>query len=125
MPSKRVLHFGYDELLAEARTMILEDAGYETLAAAEPKQALRMLRSKTVNVVMVCHSVPPDDLADVLQQMKLVKPHIPLLVVHVGGLIQPQRSLADGFIDGLRGPEHLLARVAACIARVNRTAAAS
>jgi len=57
--------------------------------------------------------------------MKLLKPHVPVVVVHVGGLIQPQRSLADGFIDGLRGPEHLLSRVAACIAGPTATATAS
>jgi hypothetical protein len=35
----------------------------------------------------------------------------PVLVVHVGGLTSPHRAQADGFVDGLRGPEHLIARV--------------
>ena len=115
MPSRNVvLHFGYDKLLSEARIVVLEDAGYQVIAVDTPSTALRVLRTKPVGLVVACHSVPPDELASVLQQMKVV-----------GGLIQPQRSLADGFIDGLRGPEHLVSRVTASIARDNRTAVAS
>jgi hypothetical protein len=44
------------------------------------------------------------------------------MIVHVGGLVRPQRSHADGFIDGLRGPEHMLAQVGSFITR-NITAA--
>jgi hypothetical protein len=120
-----VLHFGYDELLSDARIAVLEDAGYEAIAVDGPAAALRVLRTRSIRLVMACHSVPPDELYDLLQKMKLVKPKVPVLVVHVGGLIQPQCSPADGFIDGLRGPEHLLSRVAACIAGNRITAAAS
>lgn len=125
MARKLVLHFGYDELLSEARVMVLEDAGYDAIAVRVPAEAVRLLRAKPVKLVLACHSVPADELASVLRQMKLAKPSVPILLVHVGGLLPPQRAQADGFIDGLRGPEHLLSRVASCIAEDSRIAAAS
>jgi CheY-like chemotaxis protein len=122
---KLILHFGYDKLLAEARGIILEDSGYEVVAAHTGAAAIQVLRARRVSLLIACHSVPPDELARVLQQMKQLQPRVPIVVVHVGGLIQPQRSVADGFIDGLRGPEHLLSQVAATITRNSKIATAS
>ena len=68
---KLVLHFGYDELLSEARIMVLEDAGYDAIAVDLPAAALRVLRTKPIRLVVVCHSVPPSELAALLEQMNL------------------------------------------------------
>jgi CheY-like chemotaxis protein len=122
---KLILHFGYDKLLTEARGIVLEDSGYEVVAADTGAAAIQLLRTRRVSLVVACHSVPPDELARVLQQMKQVQARVPIVVVHVGGLIQPQRAVADGFIDGLRGPEHLLSQVAATITRSSKIATAS
>lgn len=119
-----ILHFGNDPLLAEARVLVLEDAGYDVFAAETQAAALRLLRNERIEVVIACHTVPPDELESTVQQIRMLKPHVPVIVVHVGGLVPPQRALADGFIDGLRGPEHLLSQVAGTITR-NTTAAAS
>jgi DNA-binding response OmpR family regulator len=123
--SRLILHFGTDALLSEARAQVLEDAGYEVLTVDTHNAALRVLRTRAVLAVIVCHSVPPDELEAALAMIKNLKPHVPIMVVHVGGLVRPHRSLADGFVDGLRGPEHLLSQVAAFITRSKATAAAS
>jgi CheY-like chemotaxis protein len=122
---KLVLHFGYDELLSDARIMVLEDAGYEAVAVRTSSAALHVLRTRPVRLVLVCHSVPGEELARLLRQTKQAKPQVPAVVIHLGGLVQPQRSLAAGFIDGLRGPEHLLCQVAACLAPRHTIAAAT
>ena len=118
-----VLHYGYDELLSEARVAVLEDAGYEVLCADGPAAAMRVLRARSIRLVIACHSVPADELESVARQMRQYKPKIPILVVHVGGLINPQRALADACVDGLRGPQHLLSQVASWAGRVTRLAA--
>ncbi len=120
-----ILHYGTDALLADARVRVLEDAGYEVLVATTPAVALRLLRSSSIEAVIVCHSVPPDELQRAVREMKQIKRNVPVLAIHVGGLLQPQRTVADGFIDGLRGPEHLLSRIATVIGRSDSTAAAS
>ena len=48
-----------DELLSEARIMVLEDGGYDVIAVDLPAAALRVLRTKPIRLVVVCHSVPP------------------------------------------------------------------
>jgi CheY-like chemotaxis protein len=125
MPGRHVvLHFGNDPLLTEARVLVLEDAGYEVVAAETQAGALRLLKSRRVSLVVACHSIPPEELEAAVRQMKQLKPGLPVIVVHVGRLLPPQRSVADGFVDGLRGPEHLLAQIASFVSR-NGTAAAS
>jgi CheY-like chemotaxis protein len=120
-----VLHFGNDPLLTEARVLVLEDAGYEVVAAETQAGALRLLKSRRVSLVVACHSIPPEELEAAVRQMKQLKPGLPVIVVHVGRLLPPQRSVADGFVDGLRGPEHLLAQIASFVSRNSSTAAAS
>lgn len=121
--NRLILHFGNDSLLAEARMLVLEDAGYDVVPADTQADALRFLRSRSVSLVIACHSVPPEELESTVRQIKQLRPRIPVMIVHVGGLVRPQRSTADGFIDGLRGPEHMLSQVASFITR-NNTAAA-
>ncbi len=118
-----VLHYGYDELLSEARVSVLEDAGYEVIFADNPAAALRALRARRVSLVIACHSVPADELESVVHQMRQYKPKVPILVVHLGGLINPQRTLVDACVDGLRGPQHLLSQVASWSGRATRMTA--
>lgn len=109
--SRTVLHLGYDSLLSEARAHVLENAGYRVLDASDVAAAQRFCRGMTVDLLIVCHSVPPEDAEAVIAETRKRRPHVPVLVVHVGGLTSPQRAQANGFVDGLRGPEHLIARV--------------
>ncbi len=122
--SRLLLHYGTDSLLTEARVRVLEDAGYDVLVVATARAAVHATRSRAVVAVVACHSVPPDELEAVVREIKQLKPRVPIIVIHVGGLIQPHRSLADGFVDGLRGADHLLSQIASLIARNRPTAAA-
>ncbi len=122
---RMILHYGNDALLTEARIRVLEDAGYEVVKADTANAAFRALRTCAVDLVLVCHSVGAEELEAAVAEMKRLKGHVPVLVIHVGGLVRPQRARADGFIDGLRGPEHLLAQVANFVAQTDSTAAAS
>jgi DNA-binding response OmpR family regulator len=119
-----LLHFGYDGLLSEARALVLEQAGYEVVIAYSGKEAFKVLRNRSVALILVCHSVPPDEAATVLEEMKRLRPLVPIVMVHVGGLSQTERRYADGFVDGLRGPDHLLARISNFVA-ADTSAAAS
>jgi len=124
MPSRHViLHFGYDPLLTDARIAVLEDAGYEVITADTSAAAMRVLRTRRVHLIVACHSVPPEELQFTVRHMRLLRPKVPILVVHVGGLVDPQRALADACVDGLRGPEHLLSQVASSLIRATRAAA--
>ena len=124
-----LLHFGNDVLLSEARQQVLEDAGYDVMVADTQAEVMRVLRTRRVGAVIACHSVSPGELESTVRQIRQLSPRLPVIAVHVGGLIGAPRALADGFIDGLRGPEHLLSQVASFVTRdvVTRdtTAAAS
>ncbi len=120
-----LLHFGYDGLLSEARAVVLEQAGYEVVLAHSGNDALRVIKSRSVDLVLVCHSVPPEEAQPVLAEIRRLRPRVPILAVHVGGLTQPERRYADGFVDGLRGPDHLLARISTFLSTADSSAAAS
>ncbi len=126
MPAPCVLlHFGYDSLLSEARAVVLEQAGYEVVIAHSRKEALTVLRNRSIGLVLICHSVPPEEAHTVMAERTRLRPHIPIVAVHVGGLTQPERRCADGFVDGLRGPDHLLARISSFLSAADTGAAAS
>jgi DNA-binding response OmpR family regulator len=112
MPNRLLLHYGYDGLLTETRIQVLEQAGYEVVSAGSGREALRLLGDHAVALVIVCHSVPPEETEQVLPEMKRLSPLTPILIIHLGGLTDLERRHADGFVDGLRGPDHLLARIA-------------
>lgn len=120
-----LLHFGHDGLLSEARAQVLEQAGYEVVVAYSGPDAFRVLRNRSVALVLVCHSVPPEEAQSVLAEVKRLRPRVPIVVVHVGGLTEPERRYADGFVDGLRGPDHLLARISTFLGIADTSAAAS
>ena len=96
------MHYGCDELLCEARVAVLEDAGYEVLSAETPAAVLRTLRARRVSLVIACHSIPADELESVVRQMRQYKPRVPILVVHVGGLINPQRAMESPACDMIK-----------------------
>ena len=110
-----ILHFGNDSLLSEARIRILEDAGYKVVSATTKASALRLLRTRCIGLVIMCHSVPPGEVESTAKEIRKLKARVPLILVHLGGLVRALQSVADGFVDGLRGPDHLLAQVATLI----------
>ncbi len=125
MPSvPAILHFGYDDLLADARAEVLENAGYEFLPLKTRADAIRVFEARPVDMVIICHTVPATEAKLVVAEMKETKPETPIVVVHVGGgLSHPARRQADGFVDGLRGPEHLLTRVDTLLGQARRAIA--
>ena len=119
-----ILHFGYDENLADSRGQVLEDAGYEFLPVSTPLDAVRLSEARRIDLVIVCHTVPASEAKLVVAELKESFPSRPVMVVHVGGsLVHPARRQADGFVDGLRGPEHLLMRVEALLGQTRRAIA--
>ncbi|MGI9100914.1 MAG: hypothetical protein ACR2IF_00590 [Terriglobales bacterium] len=118
---RTILQLGSDALLSDARATVLENAGYEVLVARSLPVALRHLRTRQVDLILICHSV--EDLEVSIQEFRRNNRHAPIALVHVGGLTQPSRSAANVLIDGLRGPEHLLAQIGNIIGRRRRAAA--
>ena len=79
-----VLVYGSDKLLLETRTMVLEQAGFRVLSAAEPSEAELLIGAHPVSLVVLCHSLSAIRCESVLEFAKSRKPAVRTLVLTAG-----------------------------------------
>lgn len=61
MPRVVVLAVGYDPLLLETRSRVLQSAGYTVTSVRSLKQAVSQFREGDFDLFVLCHSVPEED----------------------------------------------------------------
>ena len=61
MPRVVVLAVGYDPLLLETRSRVLQSAGYTVTSVRSLKQAVSQLLEGDFDLVVLCHSIPEGD----------------------------------------------------------------
>lgn len=59
--SALILNVGYDALLLRSRTMLLQSKGYCVESASSIEEAIRRFRAGDFDLVILCHSIPPED----------------------------------------------------------------
>lgn len=59
--SALILNVGYDALLLRSRTMLLQSKGYTVESASSIEEALRLFQAGDFDLVLLCHSIPPED----------------------------------------------------------------
>lgn len=61
MPRVVVLAVGYDPLLLDTRSRVLQNAGYTVVSARSLRQALTQFHEGDFDLVVLCHSIPEED----------------------------------------------------------------
>jgi CheY-like chemotaxis protein len=93
-----------DEQLARACVQILERAGYRVAVAHDGVDAIRLLKSLAIDLLLVDMFLPTRDGFEVLAACRLVRPGIPILAVSGGGGVsEPGAVLADAKRLGAAG----------------------
>jgi len=57
----QVLSVGYDRNLMLSRSLLLRNSGYEVMEAHSRHQALALVRSAEIDVLLICHTVPENE----------------------------------------------------------------
>jgi DNA-binding NtrC family response regulator len=75
----RILSLGYDSTLMPVRTMLLKRAGYQVVEASSCPQALAEIGLDSIDLVVICHSVPADEQKRLIAQVKSIRPDLTVL----------------------------------------------
>lgn len=94
-----------EENIRDALVKILHKEGYNTLAAAEGKEALGILREKDVNLVLTDLKMPVMDGLELLTACKMIKPTVEVILITAYGTIEKAvTAIKDGAYDFIVKP---------------------
>jgi CheY-like chemotaxis protein len=102
-----------DELIGlKIRKLILERSGYEVLTAEDGPRGLDVFRSTDVHGVVLDYFMPGMDGGLVAEQMKGIKPRVPILMLSAYFSL-PEHALdhVDAFVTKGQSPEILLEKI--------------
>jgi two-component system response regulator CpxR len=101
-----------EEPALHLRRLVLESAGYRVLAATEVPAAMELFRENHVDLVIADHLLRGATGGQVAQQMKRVKPEVPIMIF--SGLAETPEGAesADAFVSKGQNPTDLLKHVA-------------
>ncbi len=96
----------------EGRKMLLEEDGYQVLTAANGKEAVQVLASNPVDLVLFDSHMPQKDGGEAAMHMKACKPDVPIALLS-GDEWPPPSALeaVDAFISKSEPVEELLEKV--------------
>jgi CheY-like chemotaxis protein len=93
------------------RKFVLQKAGYQVLTAHSGKDALGIVRSRDVDLILSDYLMPNMTGAELAIQVKAHNPN--LRVVLISGLneLPMDSTVADGFLSKVEGPDALCSRI--------------
>lgn len=102
-----ILTISRDQPLQHSRTLVLQAAGYRVSAASNDNEAIRFVETeKSINLVLLCHSVPEASRVFLVTRIKELKPKLPILMLYNG--YDPTQARVDGSLHSLETPEAML-----------------
>ena len=104
---KSILTISRNPQLQQLRTLILRHAGYLVSAAISDKEAIDFIKTdKSINLVLLCHSVPEASRISLAASIKELEPTLPILMLYNG--YDPTNAKVDGSLHNLDSPEAML-----------------
>jgi CheY-like chemotaxis protein len=105
--TKSILTVSRDAELQYVRTLVLQHAGYQVSAALSDNEAINFIKAdKSINLVLLCHSVPEASRVFLATRIKELKPTLPILMLYNG--YDPTEAKVDGSVHNLDTPEAML-----------------
>lgn len=93
------------------RQVLLQNAGYEVLSAADGEQALHFFATHNVELVLLDYLLPGVDGGVIAQAMKQHKPLVPVIIVSASPVDELGLTCVDCFIRKGQGPAFLLEKI--------------
>jgi CheY-like chemotaxis protein len=106
------------------RSRVLEKAGHDVIPARSASEALEILQSRPVDLVLTDLLMPGMNGADLAREVKRQNPTLPVVLFSGVNELPPEHSHADLFLSKLEGPVFLCEKVAEILHRyqINPTA---
>jgi|SRR3954471_23018552 DNA-binding response OmpR family regulator len=115
----RILSISYDATLLNVRRQLLEREGYEVVSAEGYVQALKYCNEGRYDLVILGHSIPPDDKQALFE---VISRECPVPVVSVRRPGEPDFAGATAVADPF-DPEQFIETVRSVLARKSKAGA--
>ena len=102
------------------RRLILEREGYEVMTALSGKQALEIVATHAVDLVVSDHLMPGVTGADLAREVKTIRPGLPVILLSGVNEIPNEADSADLFLSKLEGPVRLCESISLLLSRRGR-----
>ncbi len=115
---KTVITISRHEALQMTRTELLRRAGYSVIALTTDADVVKYLAldgRPSINLILLCHSVPEASRISLCKVLKKSIPNAPILMLENG--YDPTSAEIDGRIENLHSPEALLDTVQLLISK--------
>ena len=103
------------------RKFVLQKAGFHVITAGSAKDALEILRTTNVDLVVSDHLMPEMTGVQLAAQVKRMNPTMPFMLLSGVNDLPTGAELADGFLSKLEGPEMMIGRVRLILAKTLRS----
>ena len=100
------------------RKLILERAGYEVMTAVSGKQAIEIVSSHPVDLVLSDHLMPGITGTELARDVKAIRPGLPVILLSGVNEIPSDAASADLFLSKLEGPARLCENIAILLSRL-------
>ena len=97
------------------RKLVLQRAGYEVLTANSAKEALELVESRKVDLVLSDHLMPGMHGTELAEQIKAKHPKLPVILLSGVNELPAGSTIANAFISKIEGPDALCKEVAAVL----------
>ncbi|MGH9516166.1 MAG: response regulator [Terriglobales bacterium] len=97
------------------RKLVLQKAGYEVLTANSGKEALELVTSRKVDLVLSDHLMPGMHGTELAQQLKAKHPKLPVILISGVNELPDGSAVANAFVSKIEGPDALCKEVAAVL----------
>lgn len=109
----------------KVRSRVLEKAGHEVIQADSAAEALEILRSRSVDLVLTDLLMPGMTGAELAREVKKLRPNLPVVLFSGVNEMPPEDSQADLFMSKLEGPVFMCEKVAEILQRAQSSTASS
>jgi two-component system response regulator CpxR len=117
-PKRTILCVDDDERALSIRKVMLETRGYRVLTCSDPDNAITIMRSGGVDLVLSDLMMPKLSGAKLIGQLKMISPYTPALLFSGSVNCCSEEHLADGWLPkGEFGPMELLERIRVLLVR--------
>ncbi len=96
-----------------ARNDALAMAGFSVSSPREPAEAVHILVSSDVDVIVLGHSIPKAERAELSRRFREIRSEVPIIVMYEDKPEDDERT--DAFVGISEGPEVLIAAIQSCL----------
>jgi CheY-like chemotaxis protein len=101
------------------RKMVLEKAGYQVLTASSANQALEVLSSARIDLVLSDQLMPGRTGTELAREVKSRFPGLPVILISGVNEIPPDADTADVFMSKVEGPIAMCEKISNVLGRSN------